>query len=581
MDSPSFKASKRSERNYSAGCLTLFALPFALCGFAVLYLAASSIWNWQQMQSWEPVTAEILRIELEAHDGDDSTTYKVSAQYHYTYGGHSYLGERVAISPFADNVGDFQRELYARLRDARNRGEHVTAYVNPQRPDEAVLHREIRWMLTLLITVFGLLFAGVGVGLMFRGYVGRRIKRGQDDLKARYPNQPWRWRPEWKDGRISGSNRKTAYMATGFAAFWNLVSWPAVTALPSELESGNQAALLVLIFPLIGIGLVVWAVRAWLRLRRFGVSTFELDSFPVPLGGVLRGTVKATAEVPVNEAFTVALNCVEQTTRQSGGKSTKSERVLWQDTQAIPRHRCQLVPGYSTIPIDMRLPVDQPPTTEESGDDGIIWRLELNGECPGPDYASRFDVPVFDTGEATAEESGRAEHDRAAAPDADALRKVGILMHRLPNGDQQWVFARGRHKTVAAGLTLFSLIWTGATGALFYADAPVYFPVVFGLFALLMIWWTLTMWFKQYRVRIGSKGLTLAKGIFGADVAITPDRVKTIRPTRGMQAGNKLYYDLKIETTDDREYIAARSLDDLSLARQIAGHLQAQLAGTG
>lgn len=44
-----------------------------------------------------------------------------------------------------------------------------------------------------------------------------------------------------------------------------------------------------------------------------------------------------------------------------------------------------------------------------------------------------------------------------------------------------------------------------------------------------------------------------------------------------MQAGNKLYYDLKIETNDNREYVAARSLDDLNLARQIAGYLQAQL----
>ena len=533
------------------------------------------------MRSWEPVTAEILSVELEARAGDDSTTYRVLAHYQYTYGGLSYLGERVAINRFADNVGDFQRELYARLRDAWNRGEHVTAYVNPELPYQAVLHRELRWMLMLVITVFGLVFAGVGLGLMFGSHFARRSKRGQDDMKGRYPNQPWRWRAQWKDGRISGSNRKTAYVATGFAAFWNLVSWPAVTALPRELESGNQAAWLVLIFPLIGIGLIVWAVQAWLRLRRFGVSTVELDSFPVPLGGALTGTVKASAEIPVTDEFTVALNCVEKTTRQSGGKSTTSERVLWQDTQTIPRHRCQLTPGYSTIPIDIPVSADQPPTTDESGDYEIIWRLEVNGECPGTDYASRFDIPVFATGEVMAEESGRAEQDRAAEPDADALRKLGILVQRLPNGDQQWVFARARHKVVAAGLTMFSLIWTGATAGLFYADAPVYFPVVFGLFALLMIYGTLTMWFKQYRLRIGSTGLTLAKGIFGADVAITPDRVKNISPARGMQAGNKLYYDLKIETIDNREYIAARSLDDLSLARQIAGHLQAQLAGTG
>jgi hypothetical protein len=581
MDWATFKASTDTERNYSAGCLTLFALPFALCGLAVLYLAGSAVWSWQQMRSWEPVPAEILSVELESHDGDDSTTYRVAARYRYSFGGRSYVGERVAISRFADNIGDFHHDLHARLRDAQVRGEPVTAYVNPRHPDQAVLNRELRWMLALLMTAFGLVFAGVGLGLMFGAFISSRSERQQDDLKRRYPGQPWCWRPEWQDGRISGSNRATAYLATGFAVFWNLVSWPALSALPRELESGNKAALLALLFPLVGIGLAIWAIHAWLRLRRFGVSTLVLDSFPAPLGGLLRGTAKASAQIPGSEAFTVTLNCIEQRTRGSGDDSSKRERVLWQDTQTIPRHRCQISPGYSTIPIEIRVPADEPPTSEESADDEIIWRLEVSGECPGPDYTSRFDVPVFDTGQAAAEESSHTEwsaHEQAAEPDIDSLRKLGILVNRLPDGDQQWIFARARHKGVATGVTLFTLIWTGVTAGLLYSDAPLLFPIAFGLFNLIMIAWTLTMWFKQYRFRVGVTGLTLAKGLLGGQVAIAPDQVKKIKPSRGMQAGNKLYYDLKIETTDNREYIAARSLDDLSLARQIAGYLRASLA---
>ena len=52
-----------------------------------------------------------------------------------------------------------------------------------------------------------------------------------------------------------------------FALLWNLVAWPGVFVLPAELDQGNWAALLVTLFPTVGLFLLFWAVnttREWL-----------------------------------------------------------------------------------------------------------------------------------------------------------------------------------------------------------------------------------------------------------------------------------------------------------------------------
>jgi hypothetical protein len=93
------------------------------------------------------------------------------------------------------------------------------------------------------------------------------------------------------------SVRATVLAATLFALLWNLISLPAAIFLPEELAKGNWLATIGLLFPLIGIGLAAWAVRAWWRLRRFKTAVLTLPRLPVPLGGKLRGSIRVVAEV--------------------------------------------------------------------------------------------------------------------------------------------------------------------------------------------------------------------------------------------------------------------------------------------
>ena len=557
--------------------LMLFALPFAGVGVGALVWGALDVLAWQRTSAWTAVSANLLTVVLEEHDGDDSTTYETTATYRYEYAGQDYTGTRVAIGSGADNLGDFQRDLYWQLRSAQDSGTPITAYVDPQNPASAVLNRELRYGLVLFKGIFVLLFGGVGFGLLFGARHGGAKAAAEQILHEQFPNEPWRWRPEWASGRIPGSARTAAYVAIGFAVVWNLISLPAAVFIPDEIASGNRLAAIGLLFPLVGIGLAVWAIRSWLRLKRFKVATLVLQRTPVALGGRLKGTIRVDAEVPIATDFKLELVCSEERVTGSGKNRHHSERMLWQKEWRVPRHHCQIGPALTSIPVDIVVPADQPAASPTNDSPKIEWRLDVTGECPGPDFWSRFELPVF----AVAERAVAGEPDApapavaadAARPAAATLAALGIDYERLPQGGEAWTFRRAQHKGVALGVSAFALVWLAGSAVLFVSDAPVFFAILVALFDAIFVYWALSLWLTEYRVTLERGLLTLSRRGFmaRAPVEIPAQWLRAVRAKRGMQAGNKLYYDLKVET-NDRTHTAASSLASYDVASWLAQH---------
>jgi hypothetical protein len=562
--------------------LMLFALPFAGVGVGAGVWGARDLIEWQRMGDWTAVPAQLVSVELEEHDGDDSTTYETTATYRYEYAGQELVGTRVAIGTGADNIGSFQRDLYWQLRTAQGNGSPVTAYVDPQNPAAAVLNRELRYGMLLFKTVFLLLFGGVGFGLLFGARYGGKKLAAVEILQEQFPNEPWRWRPEWASGRIPGSTRTMAYLAIGFALVWNLISIPLAVFIPAEVAGGNWVAAIGLLFPLIGIGLAAWATLSWLRLKRFKVATFVLQRTPAALGSRLKGSIRVDAEVPITTDFKLELTCVEERVTGSGKNRSRSERLLWQKEWRVPRHQCQIGSTLTSIPVDVAVPADQPAASPTDDTPKIEWRLDVTGECPGPDFWSRFELPVFGiaqpaaTGEREAADGAPARVPDVARPDATTLAALGIHYERLPHGGEAWTFRRAQHKGVALGVSAFALVSVAATAALFMSDAPVFLPVIVMLFDAIFVYWALSLWLTEYRVTLDRGLLTIARrGLMaGAPVEIPAQWLRGVRAKRSMQVGNKLYYDLRVET-NDRTHTAASSLASYDVASWLARYWMA------
>ncbi|MEE8349195.1 MAG: hypothetical protein V3R94_06480, partial [Acidobacteriota bacterium] len=111
-----------------------------------------------------------------------------------------------------------------------------------------------QWGQAGFLLIFSLVFGGAGFGMLFLLFRGRRKQSQVELLKRLHPDAPWMWTPEWASGHILCSSRKTVLVAWVFTAFWNLISAPLVILqFPEALRDEGPVALLILIFPLVGL----------------------------------------------------------------------------------------------------------------------------------------------------------------------------------------------------------------------------------------------------------------------------------------------------------------------------------------
>lgn len=431
------------------------------------------------------------------------------------------------------------------------------------------------WAQAGFLAIFALVFGGVGIGGIVAVLRGRRGAEAALQREARHPEAPWLWREDWAARRIADSSAAEMRAAWAFTILWNLISIPSsVLAVRAALQEGNRAALIALLFPVIGVGLLVWAVRATIRRGRYGTSVLELGTLPAAVGHALEGTVRTPAGLRPAGGFRVVLSCIRHTTSGSGRSRSTSESILWQEEHRAPA-------GALSVPIAFALPADAVPSDPPGGDDRTLWRLELSAEVPGVDYAARFEVPVFRT---AASAAPRTEAEQAVAA-STALRAdyrqpadSRIQVSRTRRGTEIY-FPAARNPGTAAALTAFTLLWGGATWATVAFGAPLLFPIVFGAFGLLLVYGVIDQWIGVARVTADRTGVTVAKGwivprggrmLGAAEVADVTTKI-------GSQSGRIVFYDLMIVTTAGKRVTAGGGIADKREAEWLAATVLAAL----
>lgn len=536
------------------------------------YLTAATLVEWVSMQSWVPVDAEIVSVDLEQSSGSDSTTYRVTASYRYVVNGREYAGSRVALHTGSDNIGNYHHDIYAELSGYR--GKTFRCFVDPRSPSDAVLYRDLRFGLLGLYMVFVVLFGGAGFGLIAAGLYGSRKAKRDEEREAAYPDEPWLQNEDWADGRIRSSTRATFITAAVFAGVWNLISMPVLVFAHDEIfDPDNRIALVALVFPVIGVGLLVWVARSLIRWRKFGESTFAMQTIPGVIGGPLEGTIRTSVDIRPETGFDVTLSSIHRYRSGSGKNRSTHEEVLWQKSYRVALDR-----SGAGIPVAFQVPYECEATDDGDSDNQRIWKLDVKADVSGVDYDVEFEVPVF-----------RTEHSSPLAPEPrdeveppfrvdvsldERLRSSGARVEHLVSG-KRFVFPMARHVGAAVGLTLFCAVWTAISVGLWYSDAPRLFPWVFGVFDVLIFLGVADMWFFSSRIEVQEGKLSFAAGWFGGRRReLTRGDIEKIVAKRGMQSGNKLFYQLEILEHGGKTRVAAKRLPDLDTAERLADEIE-------
>jgi hypothetical protein len=378
------------EKRTRSWALVVFGLPFFAVGIYFIFTTAHALYDVVRMASWPQTQGTLTSANLRSSTSDSTTTYHVTAQYRYRVAGVDYDGSRVAIHGGGDNVGGFQQRLGSQLELMYLNQEPVPVYYNPGDPADAILNRDMRWEMIGFKSVFIFAFGGAGLGMMIFGLRGKRTIVSPETAQ-----KPWLARPEWADNRIRSSARGGMYAIWFFAIIWNAISLPMTFLMPNVWSSEGALALIILLFPLVGVGMLYWALKLTREWRRFGNTPLTMDPFPGAIGGDVGGEIEL--QVPYEPALVceVTLSCIYSHETGSGDDSTRDERVEWQDSGYAQVERTA---QGMRLRFRFAVPAELRASEEESGDH-YFWRLSIKAEFPGSDLNRSFTIPVYATGE--------------------------------------------------------------------------------------------------------------------------------------------------------------------------------------
>jgi hypothetical protein len=428
--------------------------------------------------------------------------------------------------------------------------------------------------------VFGLIFSGVGFGLIYLALKGNRWSARQQYEQAEHPSEPWLWRDDWAAGRVRSNTKTTMTMAWIFAIFWNLISWTIASfAVPAALKQRSAAGFFVLLFPAIGIVLLIYAIRQTIALIEFGKTCFEMASVPGVVGRELKGSIQARFPHSPDHGVHLRLSCVHRYVTGSGNNSTTNENILWRDEAELNPGQLCVGPVGTTIPVSFHIPRDAQPTEKLSPRDEFLWLLEATASVPGVDYHDTFEVPIFRTAQTptAAEEEAEEKAFAVNAPELSRPEHLTVQVQPVAEGTE-FYFPAARNKSFALTTTLFTTTFGVITYFLAHSKAPVIFPVVFGGFVLLMFYVCIQMWLGTTRVVMGSS-LMLQSGYLGggrrqeiafSDIDTIADRIS------GQQGGasGTPFYDVELKLRSGKKLTLGRTLRNMHEAEWLVSEMR-------
>lgn len=564
----------KSQRSWG---LTLFGLPFFCVGAGFLLLSViPTLHDAWRMASWLETPGTLLQAQLVAGRSDDATTYRVTAQYRYNIAGRDYRNDRVAISDSADNVGDFQQTLGNRLEQALYSGQPVSVWYDPGNPQDAVLSRDPRWGLLGFKLIFVIAFGGAGFGMMYFGLFGR---------KSIAAAQPWLQRPEWQGGVIGSGAKTGMYFAWGFTLIWNLVSVPAAFLIPGVWRENGEIALLILIFPLVGAGLLIWAIKTLLEWKRFGATPLTMDPFPGAIGGDVGGEILVNLRYDPAAQYEVTLSCINSYISGTGEDRSRSEKIVWQDSGYA-----EAQPALHGVRLQFRFEVpDGLPTSEDHSNNYHLWRLTVHGDLPGVDLNRSFELPVYRNAE-------KSRHIKTFSPQYRPAGmpqiEVAALLPLTQSGQRIDIYYPMLRKPLSAlAMLLFGSVFCGISLFLWHQAKSEGFPlyimsIIFGFAGGLIVLGGFYALFNSLHVYCDGRSVSTVRRVLGIPInskSLAHPLIRSIeiKQSGSSQSGNTHHINYQVlAKTASGDMVLAEGLDAHSKAKMVQEYYE-KLLGVG
>jgi hypothetical protein len=178
-------------------------------------------------------------------------------------------------------------------------------------------------------------------------------------------------------------------------AFWLIIPINVLAFTPAN--ASIELYVFTAILDLLGLLVLSFALRAFVRRRKYGVSTLRLACFPFFLGETLDAQLESGHPIGFFKSISITLRCIEehweiQQTRDGMEKKVAHKQV-YADTLESNQEGVHdgSKPG---IPISFPIP-EGDFGTAITGKRPRYWELEIIAKTTGVDYNVRFLVPIY------------------------------------------------------------------------------------------------------------------------------------------------------------------------------------------
>ena len=482
----------------------VFGGAFAFGGLQIaLETAVPTYQTWESMQSWQPTTATLMTVSGSSNNSE--------ATYQYSISGVDYNNDRVYVSTVKDNIGSYHQDMVKQLNWLKDNLQPVEIWFDPNNPRNSVIDRDMRWGFFAFNVGFCAIFIFIGLAVCYASMkpskatsrakkpsllqVRRQWKQHQAEedseisffnysqqlfqqqlqqreIKGSPPvhssSHPWLEKKEWRSHRIRSGAKKGMFIMWGFAIVWNAISSPILFVLEDELKKDNYAALIALLFPLIGVFLIRKAWQSTQEWQRFGIIELEMDPFPGSIGGHVGGSLKIKNFRNSNAQVKVELESVYSYMSGSGDNRSRRESIKWAEGGFA-----KVVAAINGVEVRFRfdVPDNLPESDIKQSGDYNFWRVKVSSEIEGADLNREYNIPVF----RTQHESKHIRHDISAqveevreqqAVQSQASVNMGdfsntalarSVIYKTKGGKEVFYFPMFRNKM----LTIFALIFAG------------------------------------------------------------------------------------------------------------------------
>ena len=246
--------------------------------------------------------------------------------------------------------------------------------------------------------VFASVFAIIGAVLIFGPFYGYSLQKKQSEVELANPRSPWLWRMDWAASRVESRNKKSAIAWWVGAILVNMLSLPISIGVISQAPTMQDPKLIVpAAFEVVGLILLIAAVRATIRFERFGRTYFEMASLPFSPGSRVAGAIHVQLNADATRSVDINLQCIRRVVIGSGRDESVQQVPLWEDSKNISAASLSRDPLGTLIPVEFALPADAFQTSRDNQRDQVLWMLKVKADVPGVGYSDEFELPVFRT----------------------------------------------------------------------------------------------------------------------------------------------------------------------------------------